>query len=156
MWISLILAGFILGLLAAYEAGRLLAPRFMIEVRDSALGFDETVEAVEKAVHDAGWVLSESKDFNKSLEKEGMMLAPRIHLVKLCKPAYAVDVLREERKVSCLMPCTFAIYEDETGRVKLSKMNTGLMGKLFGGAVRRVMGEAVAREERDMLEGILL
>lgn len=155
MAMTFLIVGFVLGALAAYEAARFLAPGLMIEDRESALSFEDTVRTLEGAVREAGWVLSDSKDFNRSLEKEGAVLEPRIHLIKLCKPSYAVEVLKEERRVACLMPCTFAVYEDDAGRVRVSKMNTGLMGKLFGGAVRRVMGESVSKEEKAMLRGIL-
>jgi len=39
------------------------------------------------------------------------------------------------------MPCTLAVYEADDGKVYISKMNTGLMGKLFGGTVAEVVGD---------------
>ena len=36
----------------------------------------------------------------------------------------------------------------------LSGMNIGLMSKMFGGTIEKIMGE-VAKEEKDMLEGII-
>jgi len=70
-------------------------------------------------------------------------------------PAYAADVLSTDRYVSCLMPCTIAVWEDDAGRVFVSKMNTGLMGKRFGGNIARVMGDHVAAEEHAMLQRVV-
>ena len=53
------------------------------------------------------------------------------------------------------MPCAVAVYEDDAGKVWLSKMNGGLMGKLFGGTVGRVMGPFVSSEEKQILARIV-
>ena len=39
--------------------------------------------------------------------------------------------------------------------MRLSKMNTGLMGKVFGGNIARVMGGAVAEDEHEILQRVL-
>ena len=49
------------------------------------------------------------------------------------------------------MPCTLAVYEADDGKVYLSKTNTGLMGRLFGGTVGEVMGDLVSAEEAEIL-----
>jgi hypothetical protein len=53
------------------------------------------------------------------------------------------------------MPCKFSIWEGGDGKVYLTKMNTGLMGKLFGGNVAKVMGSSVTADEEAILEGLL-
>jgi hypothetical protein len=60
-------------------------------------------------------------------------------------------VLSDNRRMACLMPCTVAVYESDDGRIVISKMNTGLMGRVFGGPVARVMGKQVAADEKKML-----
>jgi hypothetical protein len=49
------------------------------------------------------------------------------------------------------MPCTIAVYESDDGKIYISKMNTGLMGKVFGGTIARVMGGCVSRDEAKIL-----
>lgn len=151
----MLFAGLIIGAAATAVAVVFLMRRIMLEVLESPHSFDETVRRLEQAVKDRGWVLSESKDFNTSLAKHGVEFKPRVHLIALCKPEYAKEVLQDERRVACLMPCTFAVYEDDAGRVRVSKMNTGVMGKVFGGTVARVMGGGVAKEEKAMLAAAL-
>ncbi len=62
---------------------------------------------------------------------------------------------RRSRHLAARMPCTLADYEDDDGSVHVSKMNTGLMGKVFGGTVVKVMGGAVSRDEARMLEAVV-
>ncbi len=39
--------------------------------------------------------------------------------------------------------------------VMVSKMNTGLMGSVFGGNIAKVMGGAIAKDEEDILRNVL-
>ncbi len=126
----------------------------MIVTYDSSLGFDETVAALQGAIKTAGWVNPNTINMNKSMAKHGVSFKPRVRLIKLCKAQYASEVLKDARHVACLMPCTMAVYETDDGSVKVSKMNTGLMGKVFGGTIARVMGGSVAADETKMLQSI--
>jgi uncharacterized protein (DUF302 family) len=134
-----------------------MAMRFkMLVVHSSRFGFDETVQKVEEAIEKQSWSLVESRLLNDNLEKKGVHLDPRVHLLKLCKAEYAVEVLRDNRSMACLMPCTFAVYETDEGDVKISKMNTGIMAKIFGGTVAQVMGGKVTKDEEEMLQDIIV
>jgi len=145
--------GFMLCGLLVYK----MMPSMMIVTKESKLSFDDTVAALEKNIPAHGWVISGGKpiDMNKSLAKHGVEFKPRVKLVKLCNAKYAKSVLTTDRWVSCLMPCTMAVWEGDDGKVYLSEMNMGLMAKMFGGNIAKVMGGAVVEEEHDMVKDIL-
>jgi uncharacterized protein (DUF302 family) len=130
-------------------------PSMMIVTHESGLGFDETVAALEKSIEGQGWVVSRVMDMNASMAKHGVEFDPRVKLVKLCKPEYAKSVLTTDRYVAPLMPCSFAVWEGDDGKVYLSKMNMGLMAKMFGGNIADVMGGKVVKDERAILSGIV-
>ena len=46
-----------------------------------------------------------------------------------------------------MMPCRVSVYETSDGRVVVSRMNTGLISKIFGGVVTRAMAQATAETE---------
>jgi uncharacterized protein (DUF302 family) len=128
----------------------------MISVQESSLSFEETVAALEGNIAAAeGWSSPGTRDLNGMMAKHGVTFTPRVKLVEMCKAPYAARVLQHDRKVATLMPCAIAVYEDDDGRVWLSKMNLGLMGKLFGGTVGEVMGDLVAGEEKQILAPLL-
>jgi uncharacterized protein (DUF302 family) len=52
------------------------------------------------------------------------------------------------------MPCRVAIYEKSNGKVYVSRMNTGLMGKMMGGIIPEVMAVA-SRESEEMVAAII-
>lgn len=149
-----IIIGFALGVIALGVVTIILMRSKMIITHVSRYDFENTIAKVESAIRSAGWSLVESKRLNESLRKNGVDFSPQVHLIKLCKAEYAAEVLKDYRHMASLMPCTIAIYETDDGRVMLSKMNTGLMGKVFGGAVARVMGGYVAADETRMLKQI--
>lgn len=148
-----VVIGFILCGIIVFTA----MPSMMIVTRECKLGFDETVAALEKRIPEHGWVISggEPIDMNKSMAKHGVIFKPRVKLVKLCKAEYAKSVLTSDRHISCMMPCTMAVWEGDDGKVYLSEMNMSLMAKMFGGNVAKVMGGNVVKEEEKMLEGLL-
>ncbi|MFW6163073.1 MAG: DUF302 domain-containing protein [Planctomycetota bacterium] len=76
-------------------------------------------------------------------------------LVELCHPDYASRVLADRRHLATMMPCALAVYEDDDGTVHVAKMNTGLMGTVFGGTVAEVMGGSVSRDEARMLAPVV-
>jgi len=145
-------AGLVVGVVVSALAGWALLPGMMIVTAPSRLGFDETVAAIQKAIPEHGWASPATIDLNKSMAKKGVAFRPRVKVVQMCHPQYAKQVLTTDRYVASLMPCAVAVYEGDDGRVYVSKMNTGLMGRLFGGTIAKVMGGAVARDEAAMLE----
>jgi uncharacterized protein (DUF302 family) len=130
-------------------------PGMMLEVQPSRLGFDETVSAIEESIVANGWVHSGTRDMQKSLAGQGVQFPHRVKVIELCKPEYADSVLTTDRHVATLMPCAFAVYEDDDGGVMVSRMNSGLMGTMFGGNIAEVMGKSVTADEERILSGVL-
>ena len=149
------IAGLVAGLVVSLLLGLYVARTSMILEYDSSKGFEETISAIEKSIKDNGWSSPGKMDFNKAMKKHGVKFGPRVVAIKLCKPQYAAEVLKDARYVSSLMPCTISVYEANDGTVKIAKMNTGLMGKLFGGVISSVMGSKVAVDEKKILTGII-
>ncbi len=148
-----VMVGFLLCGIVVFTA----MPSLMVVTRESKLGFDETVAALEKRIPEHGWVISGGQpiDMNKSMAKHGVTFKPRVKLAKLCNAEYAKSVLTTDRHISCMMPCSMAVWEGDDGKVYLSEMNMALMAKMFGGNVAKVMGEKVVHDEEEMLQGLL-
>lgn len=53
------------------------------------------------------------------------------------------------------MPCAWGVYKGKDGKIYISGMNMGLMGKMFGGNIAKVMGEAVSKDEEQMLKEVI-
>ncbi len=152
--IGWLILGILIGIAAAAVGVVIAMRKMMLVVHKSKFGFDETVEKLETAVKDAEWSLVQSNRLNDNLSKHGIEFQPRVQLLKICKAPYAAEVLTDSRHVSCLMPCTISVYEGDDETVFISKMNTGLMGKVFGGTIARVMGGYVSRDEEKFMRDV--
>ena len=156
--VNLLIAAGIGGLIGILATGLVLfaaMPSMMLKTYETGYGYDKTIARLQERIEAGGWVVSGVSDMNKSLARQGVDFGPRVTLVSLCQPQYAESVLKSDRYVSVMMPCKFSVWEDDDGKVYLTKMNMGLMGKLFGGNIAKIMGGHVAVDEERMLEGLL-
>ena len=146
-------AGLLAGVLLAGVIGWSVMPSMMLRERVSPLGFDETVAKIESNAKDGGWVVSGVRKLDQSIRKHGGGEVIRVSLVEMCQPHHAARILNdpEGRKASVLMPCSVSVYEDEQGVVRVVSMNSGMMGRMFGGVISEVMGGSVSREQGEIL-----
>lgn len=152
---GIIILSFAAGFLVCGVVVFVMMPRMMIVVKESRYDVEETVSKLTQAIEDAGWTVSQVSDMNAAMAKQDVAFVPKVQLVKLCKAGYAVKVLQDSRHIGCLMPCSIAVYEGDDGKTYLSEMNIGLMAKMFGGTIKKVMGGDVVRDEHKMLSGIV-
>lgn len=122
---------------------------------ESALGFEETVELFRENVRRAGWSILETHDMREILSSHGHQVEP-VKIFELCSAKYSAEILSlsDERIVSPLMPCRVAIYEKSGGKTYISRMNSVLMARPFGGAIQRVMSVAGAETEAIIMESL--
>jgi len=143
--------GALFGFLAAMLLAWGLMKPLMLVTHASPYGIEETCQRLKASIEANGWRCPAIRDMNAAVEKEGLALKVPVRIVELCKAAYAKDVLETNPEVSTLMPCAFGVYEQD-GQVYVTGLNTGLMGKLMGGNVARVMGGGVAADEAKIME----
>ena len=76
--------------------------------------------------------------------------------MSLCQADHAYNILKNDidKKVTAIMPCRIGVYEDKDGKVFVSGMNMGLMSKMFGGNIAKVMS-GVAEEEHRILKDVI-
>lgn len=143
------------GAVATLAALRARAPRLLIEETESPHGFETTTERFEAAVEAAGWQILTVHDLQAKMDRHGYDVE-RTTVYEICAPEHASRILSgdAERLVSPMMPCRVSIYEHGDGHTSLARMNTGLVAALFGGVIRRTMGDASAESEA-MIEATL-
>lgn len=154
-WVFPALGGVLLGAVLIAVVAWQMMPKMMIVEHESKYGLDETVTRLKQAIEDAGWICPGVRDMNKSMAKQGVTFDKRVRLVEMCQAEHAKSVLETDRHIATLMPCAIAVYDGDDGKVYISGMNMGLMGKMFGGNVAKVMGGAVAADERIIISSVV-
>ena len=150
------LAGLIIGAVLLYFTIMNQMPKQMLNIDDSNYGFEQTVEEIQKKAEAAGWKVPKVYDLQKSLQSDGYEDMTKLKVLSLCQPEHAYNILKDDmnKKVSGMMPCRIAVYENSEGEVKISHMNVGLMSGMFGGVIEEVMGK-VSEEQHDFMSGII-
>jgi uncharacterized protein (DUF302 family) len=115
------LAGVVIGAVLCGAVLLGIMPSKMIVTAESAMAFDETVEALQKAIVDANWVVSGVLDVNKSMASKGIEFEPRVKIVQLCSPKHAKSVLTSSMGMSAMMPCTVSVWMGDDDKVYVSK-----------------------------------
>jgi len=109
-----------------------MAPSMMIVENKSKFGYEETAEKIEQA----------------AVKKAGFETEP-VSVIELCHPVHAAKILKSDgdKVVTSMMPCRGSIYKNNDGEVIVSRMNTSLVSKLFGGNVASTMNIATEDTE---------
>lgn len=145
VWIAL---GFAAGLVVAAGVLALAAPRLMIVEDRSPLPFEDTVARIVGEAEARGWKVPTVHQLDESVRKAGHEVLPAT-VIELCRPDLAGEILAHERGriVTSMMPCRIAVYRTADGGAIVSRMNSTLVARLFGGIVTKVMARASADSE---------
>ena len=137
------LIGLTLGSIATLIILYLAAPSILFIENESRLGYTETIAAIHESSKAEGWIIPKQYKLDVSLSKAGYEILP-VSVIELCKPDHAYKILSEDkyRLVSSMMPCRIAVYQKADGSTVVSRMNTGLMSRVFDKTVRDVMANA--------------
>jgi uncharacterized protein (DUF302 family) len=138
----------VIGVVATVVIGFYSMPGMMMLEDASPHGFDETVELFQDTVREGGWSVLQVHDMKAILANHGHDVKD-VKIFELCSSRYSAEILtrNDERIVAPLMPCRVAIYEKDDGVTYISRMNSELMAKPFGGVINAVMQTAAVETE---------
>ncbi len=122
---------------------------------ESNYGFEETVEKLTTEIEKKSWHISVIHDLQQSMKINGKEVLP-IKVFALCSPIFASKILGkdDERVISPMMPCRVSVYQKSNGKTYLSRMNSSLFAKSFGGIIEQVMIDSTQAVE-EMIRPVL-
>ncbi len=114
----------------------------------STMGFAETVQAIQERAVAAGWKLPKIHEISNTVNEAGFDVLP-VTVIELCKADIAGKVLSDPkgRRAASMMPCRVAVYQSAGDEVVISRMNSALISRLYGGVVQEAMTEAAVGNE---------
>ena len=146
-----VLAAFLLGAVAGaaamFCAGFLyLRHNLIVSYEFPGLTADDFDDAFENAMPaDSGWK-SSREACSLPLPSDGRAL----YNWKLCNRSYARGLMDDPDRglvLPALIPCTVSITDDPEGHAVVSRLNTALLGLIYGGGARRVLRSGIAPEQ---------
>ncbi len=140
-----LVAGFIVMAIVGFYS---LPGMMMLEDQSRYDDFETTVEQFEQKVRDAGWSILTVHDMQETLRGHGHDVKS-VKIFELCSARYSAEILKldDERIVSPIMPCRIAIYEKNDGNTYISRMDSELLARPFGGVIKDVMQVAAVEIE---------
>jgi uncharacterized protein (DUF302 family) len=142
------IGGLAIGVVLAFFILFQSAPSMMMQEDESKYNFKKTTEIFEKEVKAAKWKVAGMHDMQEVLKGFGHDILS-VKIYELCSSKHSVKILKadDERIVTPLMPCRVAIYEKSDGKTYVTRMNSGLLAKPFGGIINEVMLQASVETE---------
>ena len=142
------LLGIVAGAAAMFCAGFLYLRHNLIVSYDfpdlTADDFDDAFENAMPA--DAGWIASR-ESCSLPMPSSGRVLANW----KLCNRTYARGLMDDPDHgiiLPAILPCTVTVTDDpRDGHAVLSRLNTALVGMIYGGDARNILRSQVAPEQ---------
>ncbi|MBC8385001.1 MAG: DUF302 domain-containing protein [Candidatus Cloacimonetes bacterium] len=149
--------GIVIGLIGMGILVWKLMPQKMLNVVQSKYDFEETVSLLQEASYANGWEVLHVYDIGDCLFNDGyheQML--RVNVISICQSEYSYNILQddENKRIAAIMPCRIGVYEDREGDVYITRMNIGLMSKMFGGLIEEIMNY-VAEDDAKIIENII-
>ena len=116
---------------------------------------EETIEKLQQISVEKGWKIPAVHRIDNSVKKAGYHSLP-VAVIELCKPSHAANILGsdDDKVVTSMMPCRVSVYETRRGKVIVSRMNTGLISKVFSETVSETM-EAASKETEEIFETVI-
>ena len=147
--------GVLVGLVVMGALVFVMMPKMMLIEQKSKLGFAETVKQIKESAENNSWSVPKIYEMDEAFQKAGYKDVVNMAIVSLCQPHYAHSILINDvdKRITAIMPCRIGVYEKSDGGVYVTEMNIGMMSKMFGGNIAKVMG-GVASEEEEMFKHI--
>lgn len=148
-------AGFFIGAVGLGVAMFSMMPGMMLIENESKFGVEETVQKLTQLIEENNWKVKQKYPLHKGAAKIGKQIKPVV-VIEFGHSAHSSKILEidDNRPTAAMMPARIAVYEKENKKVYISRLNLGLMGSMFGGVVKEVMGEA-QKEHDAIVEDII-
>lgn len=133
----------VIGMLLMGAIVWLAMPAMMLRKRRSRHNYQNTIAELTAIIEKKqDWHVIAVNDYKEKTAAFGK-LEP-VGSMNICNPRYASQILTDDanRRVTAFMPLSVGVFEDKQGRVYVSQLNVGLMGRMFGGTIAEVMGMA--------------
>jgi uncharacterized protein (DUF302 family) len=91
-------------------------------VRETALGFDQALTALEAALQSEGFGVLTRIDIQARFKEKLGVEFPRYVMLGVCNPPIAYQALRQDINLGLLLPCNAVVYEDG-GRISVGVLD---------------------------------
>ena len=127
----------------------------MMYEKQSRLGFNETVSALQDAAKKRGWEVGQTIDMQEAMLKAGNKDAKPFKMIPMCKKDLTEALLKTQAANNTMpfVPCRISVFEGNDGKVYIAKPNTEFMAQMATPVFAPLL-QQVAAEEKAVLANI--
>jgi uncharacterized protein (DUF302 family) len=102
----------------------------MAYVTRSSKCMADTVDAVQAAATDAGWMVLVVHDLKQRFVSKGFDWEGGLTIIEICNSKFATQMVSANPRLALHLPCPIVVREDEDG-VEVSTLHTTFVAGLF-------------------------
>lgn len=87
-------------------------------IRDTEKSVQRAVADVKASVQRHGFGVLHTYDFKETLHAKGFELPNECHVLEICNPRQASEILNNDMSINLVLPCRVSVYEDG-GRTRI-------------------------------------
>lgn len=141
-----LVAGFVGGMFVTNLGVVLTVRNVIVREYQSPLNFQQTVEKLTQNAEAQGWSVSKANE--PTVVKVAERTTGALQVLELTRPDYAVEALKfGPNRCVAMTPYTVTVYE-EHGKVFVSFVNNGVIGRFFRRQAQRSMSKVRADEDQ--------
>ena len=114
--------------------------KMMFVESESKYNYEKTIEELKTSLEKNNWDVFTIINRQKHYQEKGFAMKP-ITTMEVCKPNEAVNIIKHDKYKSMIpmMPMRVAVYENNEGKVMISRMRLRMMKKMMGGPIKVAM-----------------
>ena len=119
----------------------------MFDLRQSKLGFEETIAAIKSGAQKRGWKVGDVQDMLAAAKEAGAKDAKRMKVIHLCPPNANEKVAKAAGGKAPALPCRATVFDGKDGQLYVVRMNLSNLAKTLQGDLAKAMTEVGAEED---------
>ena len=119
----------------------------MFDLRQSKLGFEETIAAIKSGAQKRGWKVGDVQDMLAAAKEAGAKDAKRMKVIHLCPPNANEKVAKAAGGKAPALPCRATVFDGKDGQRYVVRMNLSNLAKTLQGDLAKAMTEVGAEED---------
>lgn len=121
-------------------------------IKTTAASVPQALAALEEAVTAHGFGVLHRYDFRETLAGKGFPIDEDCHVLEICNPRVASEVLRRDMKMNMALPCRVSVYS-EGGQTHVGMIEpTAVLGLLSTDEAMKDIGAEVEASTRRIID----
>lgn len=121
-------------------------------IKKTAASVSQALAALEEAVTAHGFGVLHRYDFRETLAGKGFPIDEACHVLEICNPRVASEVLRRDMKMNMALPCRVSVYS-EGGQTHVGMIEpTAVLGLLSTDDAMKDIGTEVEATTRRIID----